>query len=112
MVLDSNITSKQIAKEFKSPESMTASSKLLELSTAERESLGLVHTLREILQQPQTWRRTYEKVRSSYEYGRSRHPGARLFMDLFFAIRRQLGRSGSFRASFDSVSANQTPDSY
>src|SRR6185295_8904718 len=41
---------------------MTASSKLLELSTAERESLGLAHTLREILQQPQTWRRTYQKV--------------------------------------------------
>lgn len=41
---------------------MTASSKLLDLSTAERESLGLVHTLREILQQPQTWRRTYQKV--------------------------------------------------
>ena len=44
---------------------MTAPSKLLDLSTAERESLGLVHTLREILQQPQTWRRTLEKVRSS-----------------------------------------------
>src|SRR6185369_2842843 len=41
---------------------MTASPKLLELSTAERESLGLAHTLREILQQPQTWRRTYQKV--------------------------------------------------
>jgi len=41
---------------------MTASSKLLDLSTAERESLGLVHTLREILQQPQTWRQTYQKV--------------------------------------------------
>jgi len=37
-------------------------SKLYELSTAERESLGLVHTLREILQQPQTWRQSYEKV--------------------------------------------------
>ena len=43
---------------------MTASSKLLALSTAERESLGLVHTLREILQQPQTWRRTYDRVQS------------------------------------------------
>ena len=42
---------------------MTASRKLLDLSTAERESLGLVHTLREILQQPQTWRQTYEKVK-------------------------------------------------
>jgi tagatose-6-phosphate ketose/aldose isomerase len=37
-------------------------SRLLELSTAERESLGLVHTLREILQQPQTWRRTHRKI--------------------------------------------------
>jgi tagatose-6-phosphate ketose/aldose isomerase len=37
-------------------------SKLLELSTAERESLGLVYTLREILQQPQTWRQSFEKV--------------------------------------------------
>ncbi|HEV8430757.1 MAG TPA: hypothetical protein VGQ41_22840 [Pyrinomonadaceae bacterium] len=43
---------------------MTASSKLLDLSTDERESLGLIHTLGEILQQPQTWRRTYEKVLS------------------------------------------------
>jgi len=42
---------------------MTASPKLLNLSIAERESLGLVHTLREILQQPQTWRETYEKVK-------------------------------------------------
>jgi tagatose-6-phosphate ketose/aldose isomerase len=42
---------------------MTASPKLLELSPAERESLGLVHTLREILQQPQTWRQTYQRVR-------------------------------------------------
>jgi tagatose-6-phosphate ketose/aldose isomerase len=41
---------------------MTALSKLLDLSPAERESLGVVHTLREILQQPQTWRRTYQKV--------------------------------------------------
>jgi tagatose-6-phosphate ketose/aldose isomerase len=42
------------------------SANLLELSTAERESLGVVHTLREILQQPQTWLQTYEKiVRSS-----------------------------------------------
>ena len=44
---------------------MTASPKLLELSSAERESLGLVHTLREILQQPQTWRETYQKVQRS-----------------------------------------------
>jgi len=41
---------------------MTASPKLLDLSVAERESLGLSNTLREILQQPQTWRRTYERV--------------------------------------------------
>src|SRR6185436_16402436 len=41
---------------------MTALSRLLDLSPAERESLGLVHTLREILQQPETWRRTYQKV--------------------------------------------------
>ena len=40
-------------------------SKLLDLSTAERESLGLYHTLREILQQPQTWRQTYQKLLSS-----------------------------------------------
>lgn len=44
---------------------MTAPSKLLKLSPAERESLGLVHTLPEILQQPQTWRRTYQKVVAS-----------------------------------------------
>src|ERR1044071_6545469 len=42
---------------------MTPSPKLLDLSLAEREALGLVHTLREILQQPQTWRRTYQKFR-------------------------------------------------
>ena len=43
---------------------MTASPRLLELSTAERESLGLTHTLREILQQPQTWRQTYQQVQN------------------------------------------------
>ena len=43
---------------------MTASPNLLELSAAERESLGLTHTLREILQQPETWRQTYQKVSS------------------------------------------------
>jgi tagatose-6-phosphate ketose/aldose isomerase len=53
------------ATAFKIPKSMTASAKLLDLSTAERESLGLAHTLREILQQPQTWRRTFERVQSS-----------------------------------------------
>lgn len=41
---------------------MTASPKLLELSPAERESLGLAHTLREILQQPQTWRETSQRI--------------------------------------------------
>ena len=44
---------------------MTALPKLLDLSTAERESLGVVHTLSEILQQPQTWQRTYQKVVAS-----------------------------------------------
>jgi len=37
-------------------------SKLLNLSPAEKESLGVVHTLAEIVQQPQTWLRTYAKV--------------------------------------------------
>jgi tagatose-6-phosphate ketose/aldose isomerase len=41
---------------------MDALSKLLNLSPTEKESLGLVHTLPEILQQPQTWRRTYQRV--------------------------------------------------
>jgi tagatose-6-phosphate ketose/aldose isomerase len=36
--------------------------KLLELPTTERESLGVVHTLHEILQQPQTWSHTFEKL--------------------------------------------------
>src|SRR6185369_15336737 len=44
---------------------MTALPKLLDLSTAERESLGVVHTLPEILQQPATWRRTYQNVLAS-----------------------------------------------
>ena len=44
---------------------MTGPLKLIDLSTAERESLGLVHTLGEILQQPQTWRRSYQKVVAS-----------------------------------------------
>ena len=43
---------------------MNTHPKLFDLSTAERQSLGLVHTLSEILQQPQTWPRTYEKVLS------------------------------------------------
>jgi D-galactosamine 6-phosphate deaminase/isomerase len=41
---------------------MDALSKLLKLSRAEKESLGVVHTLPEIMQQPQTWLRTYAKV--------------------------------------------------
>ncbi len=67
MLLDSNIASTRFAKGFLlvSDVSMTASTKLLDLSTAERESLGLYHTLREILQQPQTWPQTYRKVLSS-----------------------------------------------
>src|SRR5215208_452548 len=44
---------------------MTAPFTLVDLSTAERESLGVVHTLREILQQPQTWRQSYRKVAQS-----------------------------------------------
>ena len=42
---------------------MTSSPKLLDLSAAERESLGLGHTLREILQQPETWRQTYQNLK-------------------------------------------------
>ena len=41
---------------------MDALSELLNLSPAEKESLGVAHTLPEILQQPQTWLRTYAKV--------------------------------------------------
>src|SRR5690242_15155741 len=41
---------------------MDALSKLLNLSPERRESLGLKHTLTKILQQPQTWLRTYEQV--------------------------------------------------
>lgn len=44
---------------------MDALSKLLNLSPAEKESLGVVHTLPEIVQQPQTWLRTYAKVFNS-----------------------------------------------
>jgi len=36
-------------------------SKILMLSETAREARGLVHTPREIFQQPETWRRTYEK---------------------------------------------------
>jgi tagatose-6-phosphate ketose/aldose isomerase len=41
---------------------MDALARLLALSATERETLGLVHTPREILQQPITWRRTFEIV--------------------------------------------------
>ena len=41
---------------------MDSLSKLLKLPRAEQESLGVVHTLPEIMQQPQTWLRTYAKV--------------------------------------------------
>jgi len=43
---------------------MDALSKLLSLSVAEKEQLGLTHTLDEILQQPGSWRRTCEKISS------------------------------------------------
>ena len=46
---------------------MDALSKLLNLSPAAKELLGLKHTLTEIMQQPQTWLRTYEKVVSHSE---------------------------------------------
>jgi tagatose-6-phosphate ketose/aldose isomerase len=41
---------------------MDSLSKLLNLSPAAKESLGLSHTLSEIAQQPQTWLRTYNRV--------------------------------------------------
>jgi len=41
---------------------MDALSRLLNLSPAEKKSLGVVYTLPEILQQPQTWLRSYAKV--------------------------------------------------
>ncbi len=41
---------------------MDSLSKLLKLSPAAKESLGLSHTLAEIAQQPQTWLRTYNRV--------------------------------------------------
>jgi tagatose-6-phosphate ketose/aldose isomerase len=46
---------------------MDSLSKLLELPTPQKESLGVAHTLYEILQQPQTWRRTYQTVLSLAE---------------------------------------------
>ena len=41
---------------------MDALSRLLNLSPAEKKSLGVVYTLPEILQQPRTWLRSYAKV--------------------------------------------------
>ena len=41
---------------------MNALCKLLDLSPAEKETLGVVHTVAEIEQQPTTWRRTYQRV--------------------------------------------------
>src|ERR1041385_4837636 len=46
---------------------MDSLSKLLNLSRAAKESLGLRHTLAEIAQQPQTWLRTYDRVVSLSE---------------------------------------------
>jgi len=46
---------------------MDALSTFLNLSTEEKESLGLTHTLTEIAQQPQTWLRTYQKIVSLSE---------------------------------------------
>jgi tagatose-6-phosphate ketose/aldose isomerase len=43
-------------------ESVDPLSKILTLSSAEREARGLVHTPQEIFQQPDTWRRSYEKL--------------------------------------------------
>src|SRR4030095_10863811 len=53
--LDSNIARKRMQKKY----SLT---KLLELPATERKSLGVAHTLHEILQQPQTWVHTFEKI--------------------------------------------------
>ena len=41
---------------------MDALARVLALSQTDREALGLAHTPREILQQPSTWRRTFQKV--------------------------------------------------
>ena len=41
---------------------MDVLAKLLALSPAEKEARGLVYTPREIFQQPETWRRSYQKV--------------------------------------------------
>jgi tagatose-6-phosphate ketose/aldose isomerase len=41
---------------------MDALSTLQKLSTEAKETLGLTHTLNEIVQQPETWLRTYDKI--------------------------------------------------
>jgi tagatose-6-phosphate ketose/aldose isomerase len=41
---------------------MDAWAKLLDLPAFEKETLGVVHTLAEVSQQPSTWTRTYQKV--------------------------------------------------
>src|SRR5215475_13096310 len=46
---------------------MDTLSKFLNLSVEAKESLGLKHTLTEIVQQPQTWRLTYERIVSLSE---------------------------------------------
>ena len=46
---------------------MDALSELLSLSTEKQETLGLKHTLAEIVQQPQTWLHTYRKIVSLSE---------------------------------------------
>jgi len=45
---------------------MNPLNELLMLTEAEQEQLGVVHTAREIAQQPDTWLRTYEKLKTSH----------------------------------------------
>ena len=49
-------------EERKQGNRMDALARLLDLSAAERETLGVVHTLPEVLQQPKTWGHTYDRV--------------------------------------------------
>jgi len=75
MVLDSNISSTSKAKNISKPSNfgrkesngMGALSTFLNLTKEAKESLGLKHTLTEIVQQPQTWLRTYERIVSLSE---------------------------------------------
>ena len=78
MVLNSNIVSTRKQKESflvlkglfargELTQYMDALSELQKLSVRDKESLGVVHTLPEILQQPQTWRATYQKLLSLAE---------------------------------------------